>query len=825
MASTSERSASASDGRKGRRRWPLRVAAAAGVLLALIGVGGAVAGLWLHSRITASLPLLDGEAALPSLSATVLVERDALGVPTIHAANRLDLARATGWLHAQDRFFQMDLMRRSAAGELAELVGAAAFFADRRKRAHRFRARAARKLEELDPGDKAILAAYAEGVNAGLAALRAAPPEYLLLRVEPAPWRPEDSVLVLMSMFIVLQGDNGRRESFLGLMHDRMPRGLFEFLVSAGTEWDAPLVGGPLPAPPIPGPESLDLREERSGETARRRPGESEAAPPAVPGSNSWAVAGTHTADGGALLANDMHLPLSLPNTWYRASFEWTDDGEPAREWRATGITLPGTPALVGGSNGRVAWGFTNSYGDWVDLVVLEADPEAPDRYRTPDGYRRFERHTETIRVRGGEPKSLDVLDTIWGPVIDRDHLDRPRALRWVAHDGAAVNFELLGLERAASVDEALAVARRSGIPAQNFVVADAGGRIGWTLIGMLPRRFGHDGLLPSSWADGDRGWDGWLEPEEHPAVVDPDSGRLWTANNRVVDEAGLRLIGRGGCDLGARASQIRDSLFSVERATVAEMLAIQLDDRALFLERWRDLLLRTLTPEALAERPDRAELREVVERNWTGRASIDSAGYRLVRAFRSFLAEQVFDAIVDPLVNGESVIEHMDYLHAVPQWEGPLWRLVEERPLHLLDPRHESWEEQLLAAADAVSDHFAERYGPGLAQRTWGERNVTRVGHPLSGALPRLSGWLDLEPRPLPGDSNMPRVQSPGFGASERFAVSPGREEQGYFHMPGGQCGHPLSPFYRAGHEAWVSGEPTPFLPGPPEHRLTLRP
>jgi len=803
------------------RRWLIRIAAAAGILLAVLGVLGAGAGLWLHSRLEASLPRLDGEAALACLEDAIRIERDALGVPTIRAANRLDLARGTGWLHAQDRFFQMDLMRRGAAGELAELLGAAALPLDRTNRVHRFRFRAVRDLESIGTEARAILEAYAEGVNGGLAALRAVPPEYLLLRSAPAPWRPEDSLLVLFAMYLDLQGDNGRRESALGWMHDRMPRELFGFLVPLGTEWDAPLEGAPIPVSPFPGPDVLDLRATatRSGVLD---PDRFERAPSPAAASNAWAVAGTRTADGVALLANDMHLGLSLPNTWYRASFEWTDPADPGAVLRVTGVTLPGTPALVAGSTGRVAWGFTNSYGDWLDLVVLETDPSAPDRYRTPMGPLRFERHEEILRVRGGRAENLEVLSTIWGPVIDQDHLGRRRALRWVAHDAEAVNLNLIGLERAADVDEAIAVAQRSGIPAQNFVVADAAGRIGWTLAGMLPRRFGHDGMLPSSWADGGRGWDGWLESPEYPVLVDPDGGRIWSANNRAVDEPELALVGRHGYDLGARAAQIRDGLLTLERAAVADMLAIQLDDRALLLERWRDLLLAALTLDALAARPQRAELRLVVERDWTGRASVDSAGYRLVRAFRSFLAEQAFGAILSACCGEEPPF---DYTAVVPQWEGPLWTLVRERPAHLLDPRFESWEEQLLSAADAVTEHFVERYGPGLAGRTWGERNVVRVSHPLSRALPRLSGWLDIEPRPLPGDSNLPRVQSPTFGASERFAVSPGCEEQGYFHMPGGQSGHPLSPYYRAGHEAWATGEPTPFLPGPPAHRLTLRP
>jgi penicillin amidase len=251
-------------------------------------------------------------------------------------------------------------------------------------------------------------------------------------------------------------------------------------------------------------------------------------------------------------------------------------------------------------------------------------------------------------------------------------------------------------------------------------------------------------------------------------------------------------------------------------------MLAIQLDDRALFMERWRELLLATLTPAAVAGDPRRTELRRLVQETWSGSATPESAAYRLVRAFRTFLADQVFDAIVSPWFPKQV---EFDYTAAVTLWEGPLWKLISQRPPHLLDPDLESWDDQLLAAADAVLDYYDENFTTDLSERTWGERNTLRVEHPLSRAVPLLSRWLDTEPIALPGDFKMPRVQRPRFGASERFAVSPGREEQGYFHMPGGQSGHPLSPYYRAGHQAWVNGEPLPFLPGPAVHHLTLNP
>jgi penicillin amidase len=798
-----------------------RLLIGAGVLAALFLIVGAGGALWLRGQLRASLPILDGEHTLNGLQADVQIERDRLGVPRLNAANRLDLARATGFLHAQDRFFQMDLMRRKAAGELAAAFGPVALPSDRAVRVHRFRDRARRVLLSADPRLKSLIQAYAEGVNAGLDALDAPPPEYLALRARPRLWEPEDCLLVLFAMYLDLQQSNHRRESMLGVMHDTLPEALVEFLVPPGTEWDAPIVGGRLPEPPMPGPDIVDLRVQRNAAAAGHkgppRGAEDEFAVPL--GSNNWAVSGTHAAGAGALLANDIHLGLGLPNIWYRASFMW--NGAQGEELRSTGITLPGVPAMVAGSNGNLAWGFTNSYVDCSDLVILEVDAEDEELYATPDGPRRFERAQEIIDVKNGEPETLEVTETIWGPVVGHDHVGRPRALRWVAHDVEAVNLELLDLEDAQDVDQALDVATRCGIPAQNFVVADRTGRIAWTVIGVFPRRVGCSGRVPASWADGGCRWEGWLSAEEYPRVVDPPSGRIWTANNRVADPVTLRHVGDAGYDLGARAGQIRDDLFALDVATPADFLEIQLDDRALFLERWRAFLLELLTPQALAADPRREELRQLIDQDWSGRAVPESVGYRLVRAYRLFLAEQVFDAITAPCREADEQFRYQ----AVARWEGPLWKLAQHRPAHLLDPEYSDWSEQLLAAVDRTLEYFEDDAGTPLEQRTWGSRNTVRIQHPLSLAVPHLSRWLDIPPQALPGDSNMPRVQSVRFGASERMIVAPGNETEGLFHMPGGQSGHPLSPYYRAGHAAWARGEPTPFLPGEPVHRLTLRP
>jgi len=809
---------------EGPRRSRLTLAALAAVAALTIAGGGAYA--YLRDRLHASLAQLDGERKLAGLGAPVRVERDAHGVPVVRGQSRADVARATGFLHAQERFFQMDLTRRRAAGELSELIGKATVTADRDVRVLRLRRVAERALASLSPEERGLMHAYSEGVAAGLAALGAPPPEYMLLRSTPAPWRDEDALLCVLAMYLTLQSSQPGLESGYALMHDLLPPALFQFLNPRGTEWDAPDEGEPFAQPEAPGPDVVDLR--------KAAPRAARVVPPAPDpwrdvdhemsyGSNNWAVAGTHTSHGGALLANDMHLGLSVPNTWYRASLVFPD--AKGRERRVTGVMLPGTGSVAVGSNGQVAWGFTNSEGDWADLVLVEPDPKNQDAYLTPEGPRAFEHATETIRVKDAPDERLEVLETVWGPVIDTDHAGKRRALAWVPLREGGLNAGLFAMEQAKDIDEAQQLAPLAGIPHQNFVTADSGGRIGWTIIGRIPKRVGFDGRLPTSWADGTRRWDGWVAPEAQPRITDPASGRIWTANSRVVAGDKLAVVGIGGYDLGARQRQIRDDLMAVDKASEPDMLKIQLDDRALFLARWQKLLLDLLTPEAVAKDPRRAEARRFVS-EWGDRAATTSVGYRIVRQFRVQVSR---DALLPLVASCSAADPRFDYLGRRPnqggrQWEGPLWVLVSERPLNLLDPRFARWEDLMLASLDAALDELTQD-GTRLSARTWGDRNLTMIQHPISRAVPSLARFIDMPHEPLPGDSNMPRVQAPASGASERLCVSPGREDQGYFHMPAGQSGHPLSPNYADGHSAWAKGEPTPFLPGPAAHVLTLVP
>lgn len=769
-------------------------------------MAGALAA-WVWFLFTASLPSLDGVVRLEGLSDRVRIDRDELGIPTITATNRVDLARATGYVHGQDRFFQMDTLRRHPAGELAALFGGAAVEEDRRMRVHRFRVRARERVKTATPRERELLRAYTEGVEAGRQSLRRPPWEYLLLRVDPRPWAEEDSLIVVYAMYHMLQFSGVAHERAQGLVEDLLPPPLAKFLSPAGSPWDAPILGGALPSPVIPDAKEIDLRVE----PARWTPGPVTMAPsPVRPGSNNWAVAGHRTRHGGAIVANDMHLGLRVPHIWYRARFVWRENGE---EHQMTGVTLPGTPAMIVGSNTHVAWGFTNTEGDYADLVVLGESEEVTA-------------HEETIEVSGGRPVPLRVEETRFGPVVDRDHKGRRRALRWLAHDPEAVNLDLMSLETARALEEMLTIAPRCGSPGQNLVVADRSGGVAWTVLGKLPRRVGFDGTVPVVW-NGSRRWDGYLAASDYPRVVRPADGLLWSANNRVVGEPWLSRVGLSNYDHGARAMQIRDGLRSRPTVGESDMLAIQLDDRALFLDRWQRLLVEVLTPGVCREEPRRQTMRRAVV-SWGARAGVESIGFRVVRRWRSVVTQVVLESLTAPCRRADARFQ-INHLNA--NVEESVWQLVTKKPPHLLPPGHASWDALLLNAVARVAVEVqgkAAEFEPALAAYTWGAVNTTRIRHPLSSALGPLGGWLrlDMPAEPLPGDSRgMPRIQMPAEGASQRLAVSPGREEEGYFHMPAGQSGHPRSPHYRDGHAAWVHGQATPFLPGATRHTIELWP
>lgn len=784
-------------------------------LLLLVLFVLAVATLWLGLR--ASLPQLSGQLNMPALNAQVTIARDAHGVASIRGSSRKDVLFALGFVHAQERFFEMDLMRRMAAGELAELVGAAALPLDRLHRPFRMRVRAEKIVAGLSAEQRDELQSYRDGANAGLAALASRPWEYWLLGAPPRPWSDADSLLVTAAMFFDLNDSSNARELAFARIKSALGDNVYKFLASSGGPWDAPLLGPAMKYPALPTAADIDL-SKTDQKLLRMPPQPSER--PTTPGSNSFAVNGALTGTHAALVANDMHLNLRVPNIWFRARLQYPSPRRQGAGVDLIGVTLPGAPALVAGSNRHVAWAFTNSYGDWTDWVRVNLDAQDKTRYRTAGGSEALVQSEEVIKVHNAPDEKLSVRETKWGPIIATDVDGTPLALAWTALQDGGIGAELTGMDVVENADEAVELANRCGMPAQNFVVGDSAGNIAWTIAGRIPKRSGgYDPLLPSDWSQPGTGWDGWVAPADYPRLPNPPAQRLWTANARTLDwqSPQYALIGDGGYDLGARARQIRDDLKAKDLFAPDDMLAIQLDDHAVMMGRWHDVLVNVL--QKAADAPPGALLKKYTE-DWDGRADPASVAYRVTREFR----REVLDTILDGFAAAVRAKFPDFKLPILPQGEILVDAILNQRPAHLLAPGYTSWDDLLLKCAERVAKRLDAQPG-GLAARTWGEADATRIRHPLSSSLPGLGWLLDMPSERLPGDSNLPRVQSATFGASERFAVEPGHEEYGYFHMPGGQSDNPLSPFYGAGHEDWAQGKATPFLPGETKYTLVLAP
>ena len=791
------------------------------VSLIVIAVLAALLAGW--ALMYGSRPRLNGEQNLAGLNDAVAVTRDAQGTVTLQGKSRDDIDYALGYVHAQERYFSMDLMRRVAAGELAELVGPAALDTDLNHRRHRLRAAVEAAYAQLPPEQQRQLIRYAAGVNAGLADLHVRPWEYLLLQTQPKAWRPEDTFLVIAAMYLDLNEDGrNQRELRIIQMRSELPDPLVDFLLAPNPDWEAPLKGELSRPPVIPGADVFDLHKATPTASTSDAGALAVAVAPALddrrPGSNSFAIAGNLSETGAAILANDMHLGLRVPNIWFRARLRYTDSTAPNGTRDVNGVTLPGTPAMVVGSNGQIAWGFTNSYGDWQDWFRVQRDPKDRSRYKVPEGWATIQTHEEIIRIKGAASRTLIVEDTRWGPIMAADADGTALALSWIGGMAHGYNLGVASLEHVTSTHTALDLAPTMGMPPQNLLVADNAGHIGWTIAGnSIPLRSATDPQRVVDSSQDEKGWQGWLPAAQYPRIEDPADGRLWTANNRTVDGAELALLGNSGHDLGARAQQIRDDLRARTSFSPGDLLDVQLDNRAVFLGRWQRLLQDTL---ASTQEPALVQLRQLTAQ-WTNRAAVDSVDYRLVRAFR----EQVFKDALAPY------IERIKTRYGDFAWpnasscEAAVWAMVRDKPVNLLDPTYSDWDSLLVAAAREVARDLGQQPG-GLSARTWGEANRAAIDQPLARVLPSpLARLLNMPRDALAGDTNMPRVAGPAFGASERIDVSPGHEAQSLLHMPGGQSDNPLTPFYGAGHEDWVNGRPTALLPGPDRYTLTLRP
>lgn len=784
-------------------------------------------------------------APIPGLIAPVSVMMDAAEVPTIQARSEADAYRALGALHATHRFAQMDMMRRFAAGETAELLGQSAVAADKEKRALRGRDVARACVQMLDARERALLGAYVEGVNAGVAALPALPIEHMLLGVTPAPWRDEDCVLVYLSMFHSLSR-SGRADAIYADARDHLPPALLDFVASPLSRWDCPVIAeaSPPAMPPIPDEHVIDLRGVNASamdppapksdapksstpmSPPKSRKQSTSADPPhdlpqhameralhqsssddadqlawleraACAGSNAWVVSGARTTDGRAILANDPHLMITAPILWYRCRLQWPDV-----DWM--GLSIPGMPGIVIGTNGQVAVGYTNTTGDFEDLVEVEVDPADPSRYLTPEGSERFGTRTQTIEVRGSEPVTYDERTTRWGTVtgsrMGSDGVERPTVTLWVGARPDAINFRSLGMASAKSVDEAVQLLSSWYGPSQNAMLADAQGHIGWVATGWIPDRRGHDPRVPWRPSVDGEPWLSGIDPELRPSIVDPPEGVIVTANHRAVPLDACGVMGYYWAN-PERAHRVQELLAAPGKVDESRCVAMQLDTRVEGLEPYRAFVLRAIPQSAASS--DLASIRAAVAA-WNGRADADQPAV----AFLTSLQRSI-DRRLTALITAWAVAQQGGggfRLRAVH--DEPWLRLIEAQPAHWLPEGVASWDAFLLDAIREAADKDP-------ADAAWGERNRAKFASPVADAVPKMmKSMVTLDDGPQSGHFRAVRVHTQRAAASARLVVSPGHESDGILQTPGGQSGDPRSPHYRSLHAAWREGTPTPLLP-----------
>jgi len=758
------------------RRRPLRFRALRLALGWLVGLSCALlAGAGL--AVWASLPAAEEELRLAGLTAPVSITFDAVGVPRITARSELDAAMALGWLHARDRMFQMELMRRGAQGRLAEIAGSVALRADRFTRTLGLAERAAEDLQALSADTRAVLDAYAAGVNARIAARgRFIAPEFLPLGA-PEPWRPEHSLLWAKVMGLWLSG-NWRTE----IERAQLARGL-----------DAERLWQLWPADTSPGlPDRL---ADLSG-LLRQLPVFGQDAPHPALASNAWALDGARSGSGGALLASDPHLGFAAPVLWYLARIDL-----PGGRFRA-GATSPGVPLVVIGRNEALAWGFTTTHADTQDVFVERLLPGQQDgdeeRYATEDGPRGFEAREELIRVRGAAPHVLRIRESRHGPLIS-DLDENPRA------DGTALALAmanlaprdtaaegLLRLNRATSVAAAGEAAALITSPVQNLMVADRAGAVGMYVTGRIPRRRAGDGSMPVPGDTAAFGWDGWLAFDTLPHRVGPESGRLVNANNRVAPADSAAFLGRDWPG-DWRFRRIHALLDANPRPSAAIMAGMQRDAVSLLAQASLPLL-RGLSVEGPA-----AQARELFAA-WDGEMAANQPQPLIWNAWaRRFLALVLREA---GLPESAGSPEFLAFLLA---GEAPLWCRPDCAPL----------------AARALAEAMAElttSQGADPAAWNWGAAHQAVFEHPLLRFVPVLRNMTRLAV-PSAGDGQTVLRATPrgGFGGPGGYTnvhgaglrlVADMAVPDGLLAVIGtGQSGHPASAHWGDMQPMWRDG------------------
>ena len=720
------------------------------------------------------LPKTSGEMIAP-ISGDATIERDALGVPHITASSWQDAIFLQGFATAQDRLWQMDGLRRFGAGELAEVFGPGAIQPDEQSRRMRMRAIAEADVQRLRPEERAVLVAYAKGVNYFIDTHRG---DYQLEfslpghAYDPRPWTLTDSVLVGLVMFRDLTDSS----------HFELTKGAV--LTQGG---DAAKLHFLFPA--IQGAY-------------------------VSPGSNAWAVSGVHAADGKPMAANDPHLAYGIPGTWHLVQLK-------APGLDVSGAALPGVPAVITGHNAQIAWGVTNLQTDVMDLYVERLDLRT-GRYLCEGKTQQAQLDTETIGVKGGAPVKLAVWVTKHGPVIDYDG-GKAFSMRWSASEGVGIPF--LDVDRAQNWQEFRQALKTFWGPAQNFVYADKAGNLGYQAAGAVPIRRGFSGDTPLDGTSSKFEWDGYIPFDELPSVYNPASGIVATAN-QCTFPAGYPYQVDGSFADRYRIEQIRARLGASRRLTVQQMLAVQKD----VYSAYDRFLAREAVGAFDKHGSSDAMVRDAIAvlRTWNGQMDKDEAAPMITQLLDHHIARSLVAIMMQPVTvkaakpegashplspAGQAAPKEHYELSVLPDlFPRPqiIQTVLETRPKGWI--AKEYWDAWILQNLSTALEEGRKRQGSPVSKWRWGRLLQWNLEHPVGKELPLVDRFFDIGKVAMSGAGTTVKQTTSTLGPSERMVVDLGDLDKSVQNLPIGESGHVASPHYKDQWPAYYSGKSFPM-------------
>ena len=799
------------------------------LLIALIAVVW-----WLYWIARSPLPQLDGSIAVEGISSKVRVLRDEHGVPTIEAATLEDLFFAQGYVTAQDRLWQMDTMRRAAAGELSEVIGEDTVKLDHEERILGLRQAAEAAEKNISARDRAYFDAYTRGVNAFIESHRdRLSLEFRLMKYSPKPWTVTDSLLVGARMVQDLNHYRNppplTREKILAKLGPELTADLY---VNSSWRDRPPTETRRMEAQPAvkSGDEDDEDDEDVEPEGGNSRL-ISALSPTSVtsqtslsastlasafsleedysfrPGSNNWVVSGQHTVSGKPLLSNDMHLDHQMPNLWFEAHLKAKNSS-----FDVAGVTLPGVPFVIVGHNQRIGWGFTNVGPTVEDDFIEEFNTQG--QYKTPAGWVDPKHRRETIHVKGKPDVTFDVVTTRHGPIITEllPGETRKIALRWTLQDGEGLVF--FDVNSAQNWDEFRKAFSTFGAPGQNVMYGDVDGHIGYQATGRVPIRAAGDGSLPVSGSDDAHEWKSWIPFDNMPHVYDPPEGILATANGRIAPN-GYKYSISTEWDAPWRTDRIYRVLESGKKFAPADMLALQTDVSSIYDRFCADKFVYAIDHAASAS--DRSKRAAEILRDWDGRMSADSAAPTIETKAR----QELVRLLLEPKLGAAPDSSTKRALSAASSgdlnWKSYHWfmssvwleNVLTKQPARWLPPGYSDYGSLLTAALEnAVKQtNDASRVPSDLSQWKWGQDYPVEIDHLVLRQIPLIGRFTGPGLHPLSGSTSTVKQVGRGFGPSERLTWNFANFDESTLNLVTGESGIFLSPYYMDQWSAWYGG------------------